>query len=103
MKKKSLQQIEDFYIDLGCKGDKLRRALEKDKEYQNLLKERKRKLTKQFNATQAEKKKYVLSTNTDFEILAKCKKLEKLKLTKEDRFLIKTIKEIGRASCRERV
>jgi len=92
MKKKSLQQIEDFYINLGFKGDKLRKVLAKDKDYQRLLKERKQRLTKQFKVTLTEKKKYVLSTDSDFEILAKCKQLEKLRLTKEDRFLIEFIK-----------
>jgi len=92
MKKKSLQQIEDFYVSLGYKGDKLRRVLIKDKEYQKLLRKRKQKLTKQFKVALSEKKKYVLSTDSDFEILAKCKQLEKLKLTKEDRLLVKLIK-----------
>jgi hypothetical protein len=92
MEKKSLQQIEDYYINLGYKGEKLRKALAEDKEYQKLLKERKRKLDRRFKVALTEKKKYVLSTNTDFEILAKCKKLEKRKLTKEDKFLIKIIK-----------
>lgn len=76
MKKKSLQQIEDFYINLGYRGDKLRRVLSEDKDYQKLLKERKQKLTKRIRITSLEKKKYVLSTYTDFEILSKCKKLE---------------------------
>jgi len=92
MKKKSLQQIEDFYINLGYRGNKLRKILAKDKVYQKLLKQRKRKLTKKFKTTSLEKKKYVLSTNSDFEILAKCKQLEKLKLTKQDRILVKLIK-----------
>lgn len=42
--------------------------------------------------TPAEKKKYVLSTDADFEILAKCKQLEKLKLTKEDRYFVEFLK-----------
>ena len=92
MKKKSLQQIEDFYINLGYKVNALKEVLSKDKEYQKLLKDRKQKLTKQFKVTASEKKNYVLSTNEDFEILAKCKKLEGLKLTKEDKFLVKLIK-----------
>ena len=92
MKKKSLQQIEDFYINLGYRGDKLRKVLTKDKGYQKLLKERKQKLTKQFKINPSEQRKYVLSTNVDFKILAKCKQLEKLKLTKEDKFLVKLIK-----------
>lgn len=92
MKRRSLQRIEGFYINLGYKGDELRKVLAKDKEYQKLLKERKRKLTKRFKVTPTEKRKYVLSTHADFKILAKCKQLEKLKLTKEDRYLVKFIK-----------
>jgi hypothetical protein len=92
MKRKSLQQIEDFYINSGYRGNELCKVLAKDKEYQKLLKERKQKLTKRFGVTQTEKRKYVLSTNNDFEILAKCKQLEKLKLSKEDRLLVKVIK-----------
>jgi len=34
----------------------------------------------------------VLSLDIDFEILAKCKQLEKLNLSKEDKFLVKLIK-----------
>ena len=37
--KKSLQQIEDNYINLGYRGEKLRVALEKDNEYQKLIRE----------------------------------------------------------------
>lgn len=92
MEKKSLQEIEDFYVDLGYSGDELRKVLEKDEEYQNLLKERKQKLTKLFKVTSAEKKKYVLSTDADFKILSKCKQLEKEKLTREDRILVNFIK-----------
>lgn len=92
MKKKSLQQIEDFYRNLGYKGVGLRKVLAKDNEYQKILKERKQKLSRRFKVTPTEKKKYVLSLDTDFEILAKCKQLEKLKLTKEDKRLVKLIK-----------
>ena len=46
----------------------------------------------QFTITQLEKKKYVLSKDADFEILAKYKKLKKLKLTKEDKYLVELIK-----------
>jgi hypothetical protein len=45
-----------------------------------------------FKITSAEKKRYILSTDTDLEILLKCKQLEKEKLTREDRFLVKFIK-----------
>ncbi|MEW6295177.1 MAG: hypothetical protein AB1467_02675 [Candidatus Diapherotrites archaeon] len=90
--KKSLQQIEDRYFSLGYKGESLIKILEKDKTYQKLLKERKQKLTKNFKVSPIEKRKYVLSLDKDFEILGKCKKLEKIKLSKEDRSLIKFIK-----------
>lgn len=91
MKRKSLQQIEDFYINLGHRADKLRKVLEKDTEYQKLLTERKQKLTKQFKIAPLEKRKYGLSTDADFEILGKCKQLKELNLAKEDRFLVKLI------------
>ncbi len=37
-------------------------------------------------------KKYLLQTKRDIEILDKCKQLEKQKLTKEDKALVKLIK-----------
>lgn len=92
MKKKSFQGIEDFYINLGFSGSRLRNTLEKDKEYQKLLKERIKKLTRKSKASGMEKKKYVLSTDQDFEILEKCKLLEKKKLEKEDKHLVRLIK-----------
>jgi len=52
----------------------------------------KEKSTKHFKVTPAEKRKYVLSKSSDFEILYKCKELQRLKLTKQDRFLVKFIK-----------
>lgn len=58
MKKKSLQQIQDYYENMGYKGDKLRKVLNKDREYQKLIKERKQKLTKQFKLAEKEKRKY---------------------------------------------
>lgn len=90
--KKSLQQIEDFYQSKGYKEERLRTALAKDKEYQSILKDRKNRLTQKFKVTNKEKKIYVLSTDKDYGILAKCKELEKLKISKEDRLLIKIIK-----------
>lgn len=90
--RKSLQKIEDFYISRGYKGDKLRKILLKDKDYQKILKERKQKLSKKILLTKREKRKYVMSLNQDYEILSKVKRLEKLKLNKEERFLIKLIK-----------
>ena len=44
------------------------------------------------DATAQEKKRYVLSTLNDLKILADCKRLEKLRLAKHDKELVKLIK-----------
>ena len=49
-------------------------------------------MAKQIKITSLEKRKYVLAKDIDYEILMKCKELEKLKLSKEDRFLVQFIK-----------
>ena len=90
--KKSLQRIEDYYLKKGLSGDKLRKALERDKEYQRLLAERKRKLMKKFKITLEEKQKYVLSTDKDFEILGKIHQLEKQNLSQEDKRIVRFIR-----------
>lgn len=89
---KSLQQIEDFYINQGYRKNKLREILNRDKGYKKIINERKKKLTNQFNIANKEREKYVLSTDSDFEILAKCKKLEKRRLSKGDKEIVKLIK-----------
>ena len=43
-------------------------------------------------ATAQERKMYVLRTRTDLEILAECKHLQKLRLTKQDNEIVKLIK-----------
>ncbi len=90
--KKSLQQIEDYYIRKGLKDSKLRKALEFDEEYQEILAQRKTKLAKRFRIISKEEKDYVLSTNQDYEILGKVKQLEKQKLSVVDIRLIKFIR-----------
>ncbi|MDD5626495.1 MAG: hypothetical protein PHW01_00555 [Patescibacteria group bacterium] len=92
MQEKSMQAIEDFYLNLGYQGYKLRKVLKEDRHYQELLQRRKQRLTKQFQLTPLEKSKYVLATDIDFEILAQCKKLEKLHLTSGDKILVQLIK-----------
>ena len=42
-----------------------------------------------FKVTHAEKGKYVLSTKLDYEILEKCKQLEKLSLDSNDKAFVK--------------
>jgi len=88
----SLQQVGDHYLQRGYRGDRLRKALAKDKDYQQLLRWRRLRLTKQFRVTPTEKRQYVLATDDDFEILAKCKRLGRLKLSKQDKMLVKLIK-----------
>lgn len=88
----SLQGIEDYYKNQGYVGEKLRQKVIRDREYQRLLKERQRELTKRFPLTKTEKRNYVMSTNEDYEILGKIKQLEKLPLTKQEKILVKLIK-----------
>ena len=90
--KKSFQQIQDHYIRKGLKGSKLRKALEVDKEYQEILSKGKKKLTKKFKIISKDKERYVLSTDQDYEILGKIKQLEKQKLSNEDKKLVKFIR-----------
>lgn len=90
--KKSLQKIEDYYIRKGFRGDNLRKVLEKDKEYQKILSERKKRLTQKFKINLKEKGKYVLSTDEDYEILGKIHQLEKRKLSSENKRIIDFIK-----------
>lgn len=49
-------------------------------------------MKKKHNITAYERKKYVLATAMDIEILEKCKQLEKKQLVKEERTLVKLIK-----------
>ncbi len=88
----SVQAIEDFYLNLGHRGDNLRKVLLKDKEYQGLLKKKIAALTIQTKVSLADKKKYVLATDADFEILNKCRRLEVLKLSDNDKLLTELIK-----------
>ncbi|MCX6789101.1 MAG: hypothetical protein NTZ42_00610 [Candidatus Gribaldobacteria bacterium] len=87
-----LQSIGDFYYNLGYKGDKLSDTLKKDKIYQELLKAKKQKITKSFKISASDKMKFVLSTDTDLEILSQCNALIKEKLLKSDRELVELIK-----------
>jgi len=50
------------------------------------------KRTKNFEITKEEKRKYVLSTDQDYEILAKIHQLEKLPLFPDDKELINFIR-----------
>ena len=50
------------------------------------------KKAKKFKITKKEKRKYVLSTNQDYKILAKIHQLEKLPLSPDDKELINFIR-----------
>jgi len=88
----SAQDIEDFYLNLGYHSDNLRKALLKDSAYQSLLERKKLALTAQNKISPVDKKKYVLAVDADFEILSKCKQLEKIKLAGTDKLLVNLVK-----------
>ncbi len=50
------------------------------------------KSLKEISLTKTEKKRYVMSTARDYEILSKVKQLEELNLNKEEKYLIKLIR-----------
>ena len=47
---------------------------------------------KKFPLNKTEKRKYLMPTNKDYEILARVKQLERLKLTEEEKVLVRLIK-----------
>lgn len=81
----SLQRVEDYYTRKGLKGRELRKALESDRIYQKILSAREKALTKKFSISPKDKKRYMLSTDEDWEILGKIYQLEKKKLSSEDK------------------
>jgi len=89
---RNLQAIEDYYVNQGLVGDKLRQAIEEDSEYQEILRSRKARLHKEVEIYDAEVGKYVLSTEKDYEILTKIRQLENKNLSSSDRELIELIK-----------
>lgn len=90
--RKSLQKIEDYYAGRGLRGVALREAVQSDKRYHEILTEKKRKLAKRIRVTPNDKKRYVLSTDIDYEILHRIYELERRKLYERDKELIKFIR-----------
>lgn len=90
--KKSLQKIEDYYYRRGLRGGALRKATEADKEYNEILKEKRSKLTVTFKIKPKDKKRYVMSTDQDYEILGKIYELERKKLFDKDKALVKLVR-----------
>ncbi|MBI2022901.1 hypothetical protein HYS97_03580 [Candidatus Daviesbacteria bacterium] len=87
-----LQRVQDYYVDRGLSGDKLREALEKDEKYQRLVRNRKNRLKSDLKISDDEASKFVLSTDEDYEILGKIHQLEKLNLPDEDQELVQFIR-----------
>lgn len=80
-----LQQIEDFYISQGLKGESLRNALEKDQDYQRLLGIKKAEIKERYGISPEDEKKYVLPTEKDYQILATIRELKQKDITDGDR------------------
>lgn len=91
-KQKSLQVIEDYYYRKGLRGDKLRKATQNDREYMKILKKRWLNLTKEFSIKSQDRRKYILSTDQDYEILDKIYKLERRKLSDKDKALVRLVR-----------
>lgn len=89
---RSLQEIEDYYVNKGLKGQKLKKALENDKNYLVFLSERKKQLKSNLKVREKDKKEYVLSTNSDYEILEKIYRLEEERLSGRDKKLVRLIR-----------
>ena len=89
---KSLQQIEDYYLFQGFKGEALRNALENDTEFQKLLKERKAAIRNKYGITEQEEKESILPNEEDYEILSIVKTLESKNLTDNDHEIVELIK-----------
>ena len=86
--KKSLQEIEDYYMSQGLDGEELRKALNQDKEFQEILKERKREIKNKLGVSNKDEEKYLLSREEDYEILAKVRELESKQLNDEDKEIV---------------
>jgi hypothetical protein len=89
--RKSLQEIEDYYMSQGLDGEDLRKALNQDKEFQEILKERKREIKNKLGISDKDEEKYLLSREEDYEILAKVRQLESKDLTDNDKEVVRLI------------
>lgn len=87
-----LQEIQDYYMSQGLSGEALRQALEKDEEFQLVLKEWKEQVRDKFGITKEEETKYYLPKQEDYEILAKVKELQDINLNEHDRELVGVVK-----------
>lgn len=89
---KSLQQIEDYYLSKGLRGEALRIALRNDKEYQELFNKQRTALKNKYGITEQEERKYLLPLEEDYKILSIVKGLEKRNLSSSDMEIVELIK-----------
>lgn len=98
---KSLQQIEDYYLRQGLKGEELRKALENDIEFQEGLQIRRSVIKNKYGITEAEEKEHLLPNQEDYEILSIVKILEKKDLSDHDKEIVEVIKTQLKEDWRE--
>lgn len=89
---KKLQEIADYYLSQGLKGEDLRNALDDDAEYQTLLKEKKVAIRNKYCITEEEEKEFLLPNEEDYEILSVVKDLENKNLSAQDKEIVALIK-----------
>lgn len=89
--KKSLQEIEDYYMSQGLSGEGLRKALNEDKKFQEILQERKQQIKNKLGVSDEDEEKYLLSKEEDYKILAKARELESKQLTNEDKEIVRLV------------
>lgn len=89
--KKTLQLIEDYYLSKGFNGERLRNVLEKDKEFQRLLKLKKAKIKSKYGISDVEEKEYLLPNEEDYQVLSITKKLKAKNLSRADDELVDLI------------
>ena len=70
----------------------MRKATENDEEFMQILRKRWLKLTKKFVVKPSDRKKYILSSDQDYEILGRIYELEKKKLSAKDKALINLVR-----------
>ena len=97
---KSLQQIGDYYLSKGLRGEDLRKALEKDSEFQKLLAKRKAEIRNKYGVTEQEEAEYLMPNEEDYVVLAKVKTLENKNLSDHDKELVEMIRSQLKADWR---
>lgn len=88
----SLQSIQDSYEQQGLRGERLRKALADDGEYQRLLAAKHAALASAQNVPPEDAGRYVMATDRDIEILGKIRMIETLPLSEHDARAVRLIR-----------